>query len=187
MTFSIDEVFAEAESPRASTKVCFRRDLVERHEDLEADLQAAQTQDAMENRLPAAPAIAQAIVDLEAEMQAAQREFVFEAVGKRRWSDLLAEHPPRAEDRGLDHNPVTFPSAALAASCVQPVMTVDEAGRLEDLLTIAQWLKLWNACLKANVGGGGDTPKSLLATAVLQASGASSTTAANGASLAASS
>ncbi|HRE02430.1 MAG TPA: hypothetical protein PLV68_14090, partial [Ilumatobacteraceae bacterium] len=79
-------------------------------------------------------------------------------------------HPPTKEQRQmlhLDHNPETFPAAAVAASAVDPVLTVDQAFRLQALLDQHQWDQVWHACLDANRGGA--TPKSVVAGAMARA------------------
>jgi hypothetical protein len=74
----------------------------------------------------------------------------------------------------------------MAASAVEPTMTVETADGMNGRLNIAQWNRLWNAVLTANLGGG-ESPKSALATVVAQRLGRSSTTAPLEGSLAASS
>lgn len=59
---------------------------------------------------------------LQAEIEAHEITFVFEAMGREAYSDLIGDHPPREDDtkNGLQFNADTFPPALLAASCVQP-------------------------------------------------------------------
>jgi len=124
--------------------------------DIELALTAAeQAVDAARNRLlvpklnPAAPAAlgaAQAELDrLRADAEAVSARFVFQAVGRQRFSDLRGEHPPTKEQRTewtarwlkagvaehqipeLEHNPDTFPPVLLAAACIEPEMTLGDA------------------------------------------------------------
>lgn len=183
------EDFAKAHKPaRATARVGFRQDLWDRHAALEADLAAAIRDDTSENRDPEAPAVAEAIEALEAEIVAGEVPFVFQSIGRQAWTKLLAEHPPTDEHRdlGSDHNPETFPPAALAASSVEPKMSVETATGMFDELNLSQWNRLWSAVLTANLGGG-ESPKSVMATVVRQRLAPSSTTAAPEESLAASS
>lgn len=185
---ALDEILAQAENPlyvRTQTaKVLLRQDLVARHRELEAELAAAIARDHTTNDLDRAPVIAQQIADLQDEMEAAKVEFRFRNVGKKAWADLLAAHPPTKEQladelarskangvkpRLLDHNPATFPIAALAASCEAPVMDEAAVLRLEAALTDTQFTALWVACIDANIGG--DVPKSLAAGQILRANG----------------
>jgi hypothetical protein len=132
----IADILAQAENPEyvrvATARVLIRQDLLARHEELDAELQAAIASDGMHNRTPRAPALAAELEALEAEVEAAKVEFRFRSIGKRAWADLLAAHPPTREqkkaDPRVDHNPDTFPAAAIAASCVDPVLTLDKIG-----------------------------------------------------------
>lgn len=188
--FDVEEFLAEATPREAVARVCSRQDLLARHAELEAELTEAHQGDLRENREPESPRIAQQIVDLEAEIAGTEREFRFRAIGRRAWADLLAKYPPTKDQQrahpGLDHNPDRFPVAAIAASAVAPTLTVDQAKLLEERLNLAQWEKLWGACLDANLGGS-DRPLSVAAGMTLRASGGSGTTAASEGSLAASS
>jgi len=169
---SIDELLAEATARTVSVRVLLRQELLEQHTALETELQAALNADASENRDAVGPTLARRLVEFEAEIEAAKREFTFKAVGRKKWADLLAEHPAtkeqkRVRDR-LDHNPETFPVAAIAASCVSPKLTLDSARKLEDAINSSVFDELWQACLDANVGGSG-SPKSLLAGSIMRA------------------
>lgn len=181
--------FAKAHKPaRATARVCLRQDLWERHAALDAELAQAIRDDTSENRDPQAPAVAKAIEELEAEIAASEQSFTFASIGKQAWTKLLALHLPSDEQReqGLDHDPATFPAAAVAASAVEPTMSVETAQAMDKALNIAQWNRLWSAVLTANLGGG-ESPKSAMATVVRQRLVPSSTTAAPEESLAASS
>lgn len=156
------EDFGKAHEPaRATARVGFRRDLFDRHAQLEAELVKACQDPTLES---SAEPISAQILALQDEMVAAEHEFTFKSIGRRAWVKLLAEHPPRPDDK-TDHNPETFPPAALAASAVEPTLSVETAAEMMGELNLGQWDRLWNACLTANIGGG-DGPKSAVATAV---------------------
>lgn len=109
-------------------------------------------------------ATAERLTEIEAEMESSLIEFRFRSIGHRAWADLLRDHPPtKAQlqlDRTLDHNPETFPTAAVSASCIEPVMTVAEVERLEAsaLIDVRAWSEIWKACIAANVASA--NPKS---------------------------
>lgn len=84
--------------------------------------------------------------------------------------------------KNLDHNPDTFPIAAIAASAAEPAMTEDEVRRLEQALNNSQFDALWAHCLEANIGGL-QAPKSVAAGTILRANAASASTAAREGSL----
>lgn len=182
---TIDDLLAEITAREKTVKILLDQALLAEHERLEAELVAELEIDAKENRDAVGPGLAQELVEFEDRIQAARREFRFRAIGKKPWADLLAQHPPTKEhtdlNARLDHNPETFPIAAIAASCVDPVMTVEQVQRLEQALNLAQFDKLWGGCLDANVGGG-DSPKSWVAGPIARVNAELGITHVNGAS-----
>jgi hypothetical protein len=102
------------------------------------------------------------------------------------WANLMVKHPPTKEQRKenprLDHNPETFPLAAMAASCVEPSgATVESFQRLDASgVPSAVFDELWVTCLDANLGAG--IPKSAAAGVIRRLSGRSATTPAPAAS-----
>ncbi len=183
------DVVAQAKPRTSSVRLCLRGDLVQEHERLEHELAEARRSDEDSNEPDRAPDIARRIVDIERQMREDGTEFVFRAIGKTAWSDLLAKHPPTKDQRDLklDHNPETFSVAAVAASLTEPAdADLDVVEELSAVLSIGQWAKLWSACVQANIGG--EMPgESSAASAVLRSFDQSSTTARHAASLAASS
>lgn len=182
---SIDDVLDAHRPVTRSVRVVVDGQLLGDLDRLEEQLAEARRQDDRLNRPPQAPAIAEQIRQLRDRANTEAVEFTFEAIGRKAWSDLQAQHPPTDEqiaegrDDGIrpDFNPETFPAAAIAASCVEPSgMTVEKAQRLLDGWTVSQTRKLWSACLSANIGGA-DIPFSEGAYDVLRRSGGSSTTA----------
>lgn len=187
---SIDR-FRQSFAPRRTTaRILADQSLVARHADADAALQEALSgSDSMAG--PDADHIAELrtiVEQLEAEIEAAETPFTFEGIGRQRWLDTVAQHPPSEADRrdGYDFDPRDFPPTALSMSCVDPVLTIDDARWLAEHLDLAEWRKLWEACLEANVGVSA-RPKSLIATALRRMSAPSSTTAPPEESLAASS
>jgi hypothetical protein len=170
---TIDDLLAEITVREKTVKILLRQDLLDEHARRDAELVATLNADTEENRDPLGPDLAKKLVEFEAEIEAAKRPFRFRAIGKKAWADLLAHHPPTRDQTTanprLDHNPVTFPIAAIAASCVDPQMTVEQVSKLEERLNLAQFEMLWAGCLDANVGGGVDAPKSLVAGPIARA------------------
>lgn len=151
---SLDAVLAGFKPKVARAQVCLRGDLIDELEQLEVQYRQAKAAD--DGDLGGGPwlPIAERIAQVQAEVDATSTTFVFESIGQRAWSDLIAAHPPTSEGKktGEQFNPDSFPFAAVAASCVQPT-GVDEEGarRLYDRLNFGQWSELWGACLDANV------------------------------------
>lgn len=140
----------ETTRSQKSADVCFDRALLHKLEVAEKEASAAG-----DGMLATDKGEVESIRD---EIKSKTRTLVFEAIGKRQWRDLLGEHPPAREQReqtpGLDYNPETFPAAAMAAACVQPGLTLEQAQWLCDELPLGVVERVWLAVLDANVIGG---------------------------------
>jgi hypothetical protein len=164
---SVTALKARTRRRRHEVRVLLDQTILDEHTRLRAEFDQAVRDDTQLNRNPEAPALAEAIAAVEQRLIDERALFVFEQIGRAAWLALIGEHPPRPEDteQGLDHNPETFPIAALVASCVEvhnPDLDRldDESARfLAAELNIAEWRKLWNGCLIANLGTA-DDPKS---------------------------
>lgn len=170
---TIDDLLAEIAPREKTVRILLRQDLLTEHARLDAELIKELKLDEIENRDPVGPDLARRLVEFEDEIEAAKRAFRFRAIGKKAWADLLALHPPTKDQKNangrLDHNPETFPVAAIAASCAEPVLTVEQVAQLEQAMNLAQFELLWAGCLDVNVGGGADNPKSLVAGPIARA------------------
>jgi hypothetical protein len=172
VTQSIEDILGQASPRREIVRLSLRGDLAALHEQLEAELQGLVGRSDSLAADPRIADVAARIEDLEAEMRASEAEFTFRGIGRKAWTDLIGQHPPTDEQRkllgrGIDHNPETFPAAAIAASLVEPAATPEQVARLEEALTVGQWDRLWRAALEVNVGA--DLPgESLAASAVLR-------------------
>jgi hypothetical protein len=178
----IDDILGEITPERRTVPVCVRGGLSAQIEALEAELvHLNRTNDTLGDN--GVQELAERIHALELEAAEHTHDFVFESIGKQAWHRLLAEHPPTKKQRDdrFEANPDTFQPAAIAACCISPAMTVEQATQLAERLSDGQWAKLWQAVADINIRDGG-LPKSELATAILRASGPSSTTAAREAS-----
>lgn len=153
-------------------------DLIEQH--ARADLELADALQASADRARL-DELRERVEATEQAIEDAKTEFRFQAVGAKAWADLVAAHPPTAADRKVEPRAEihadTFYPAAIAASAVEPEITVEQAEQLRALLPDDLWTLLGTATMQANIGGG-DTPKSLLAGTLRRASERSATTAA---------
>lgn len=77
-------------------------------------------------------------------------EFRFRALPSRDYSDLLAAHPSKKPDELFDAE--AFPIALIAASCISPVMTVEDVEGLFDDLPQGGRNALWETAWSANRG-----------------------------------
>jgi hypothetical protein len=153
----------EATKEREEVWVCFDRRLLSELEQAESDLkkhEAAKKQTFLDE--PSASQDAGSRVEkLRKKIEESRRMLVFENIGRGPWRELLRQHPPTPEQReqmgrDLDNNPDTFPVVALSASCVEPGLTKDQAEWLMNELPIAEFERVWAACIKANILGARD-------------------------------
>jgi hypothetical protein len=184
---SWDQIEATHQHVRQTVHVPMRADLIDEIATLEQRARREAAIDARENRMPVAPQLAEQIRELEDEVAASEVAFVFQAVGRREYAKLLAEHAPSEEQRAsaeeqqirLSYNPDTFPPALLAASCIEPAdTTVERMTNVWLNWSEGQVSPLWAACLATNMGSADVGPKSLIASEILRASEPNSTTAA---------
>lgn len=179
MSQSIDEILAGAVAARRTVLVCFRGDLIEELEQAAAEWDAAVKADqgnAAANGL-AGPAALARFRDAVAAADASRVPFTVTDIGGA-WGKLAREHPPTLEDtlEGWKWDPDLFPPAALAACCLDPVMTVEQATGVAEKLRDGEWAKLYGAVLALNVADD-LIPKLSRSTDVTPDSGPTSTTA----------
>lgn len=174
---TFDEVRAAAvATPRETTvRILLRNDLAERHATLDAELSAliAAHRDEIgneERRVKAAE-----VKELEDEIETSMTTFRFRALAARDWRVLMADHPPTKAQRDANaqaqFDQDSFWPAAIAACCVDPDLTAEQALELESVLTSDQWEALVATCLTVNRSG--DPGKSWAAGMILRTNGAS--------------
>lgn len=189
-TITAEDLFDKIKPRTAEVSILLDQDLDAEHRRLQNEWTSALREDDTTNREPLAPALLQRIRDVEAECEAAKVTFRFKSVGRRAWQDLLAKHPPTKEQKrerpNADFDPQRFPAAAIAASLVEPALSVAQVVDLEEVLTSAQYDLLFGAAIDVNMGGA-SVPKLPIPGRLLQASGQSASTPAPGESLAPSS
>lgn len=144
---------------------------IERLEKLREDLERAKTR---HMALKGSPGEEEAAADLERlEAKRADAEqavhdstawFVIRKVtprGRKRYEEMVAAHPPTEEQvkeaaaAGQErppYNAETFAPALLSMTCVEPVLTVEEATELFDDWTVTECTELFSACLAVNTG-----------------------------------
>lgn len=152
----IEEILA-AKKPRHETAwILVDPDLQAKHQDLVDRLDEAK--DAEKGREKGwrteVPRLEAELDQLEAEIAAQRHPFQFKSLGRTKYGALLDEFPPREGNRtdrltGFDSD--EFPPALLAASAVDPEMTVAHAKEIwggEDW-SDAETTRLFQAALKA--------------------------------------
>lgn len=145
MANSIEDILAEATPRERTVKVCIRGDLAGRMEELQDEL--AQTSADWEPSdladVHPARAIAEQMKELRDQIRAAERPFTLRYIGDKAYSDLMAAHP--AENDREAFNSETFARALVAASCVEPAMSEEQAIQLFEKINEGEIKKLFDA------------------------------------------
>lgn len=188
---SIDDVLSQIRPREVSTTISLRGDLVGRIKQAQAKVDEAMRFDQEHNTPDTAPGLKAELDRLVEDYEAGKVTFTFRSLPHDEWMDIHARHPPSDEDRvlGLDYHSVTFPIAAMAASCVSPEgVTEDKIRELAERLAHGPFQALFEACMTANLGVEDEAiPFSAAAIGAIIDSAPSSTTAAHEASPTASS
>lgn len=158
MAESFAEWQSEATRDRAQVSVCFDRALLSELEAAEAELVQVPVTGTLGDERTALTAH---VDQLKETIREKSRVLVFEGIGRKAWRDIQAEHPPTEAQRKeygafLDHDPESFPAAAMAASCLEPGLSVEEAQWLCDEMPVSVVDRVWSTCLRANVTGSRD-------------------------------
>lgn len=186
--WDINEFLATYRPPERTVPVTMRGDLLGELSRLEDELQRLrEAQDDGDTSLSdgAIIEIAQKITNLRQEVRDSSRVFRVVSIGDRAWSDLMAKHPPRDEDRkeGLPWNIETFYADALSQCVAEPNLTPAEADKLMEMLSATQVRNLVSALLDVNGGQADELPKSNAPFVLRQLSKEKSNTAPHGESL----
>ena len=103
-------------------------------------------------------------VDARERMREAEVPFTFRALGRKAWSDLVADHPSTNEGEAWDAD--TLPPALVAACAIDPVMTPEDVDALFEQLNEGQREDLIAAAWQVN-GEATTVPFALHASAIL--------------------
>lgn len=158
MSETFSDFQQETTKDHASVSVCFDRALLSELEAAEAELAQMPPTGTLED---ARTALTAHVDQLKETIRSKSRTLTFEAIGRKAWRDIQAEHPPTDEQKKefgvfLDHDPESFPAAAMAASCKAPGMSVEQAQWLADEMPVSVVDRVWTTCLRANVTGSRD-------------------------------
>jgi hypothetical protein len=110
--------------------------------------------------------LAKKVASARKAVRAEETEFVFQALGDKEWSDLLAAHPSDNKDQLWD--PETFGPALISACALDPVMTDEQVRELFEVLNAAQRDELWRGAYDVNVEAP-SIPFSLTESGILEA------------------
>jgi hypothetical protein len=142
---SISDILKRAKPRERTVPICIRGDLAGEVERLAEEISKVSSDwepaDLTEEH--PARALAARLKEVREEAKAAEVPFTLRYIGDKAYSDLLAAHP--SQDEGQLFDAQTFPRALIVASCVDPVMTAEEAADLFEVLNQGEIDKLANA------------------------------------------
>lgn len=158
MTVTFDEVMGGYQAPRTSTSITLRSDLFAEIDRVGAELNRLDAEavrnDSLNGGGEGRAELHARLVALTEEMRASKVEFIFEGVSSAALRRIEAEaYPtPNQKKEGLRFNPDTFFPRFIAASCVQPALTVEQVEQLLEVITEGQLDKLLTAANAATKG-----------------------------------
>lgn len=130
---SIAEIRRLKKPNERSVTLILEPEILRQIKDLEKAYLREKRLDDRENRVPKAPAIQKAIESLRDEAE--EITFTFRDIGRKRFDDLLNEHPPtkeEKEEKNYQYHPETFGPALLAATAIDPPMSIEDAQAIFD-------------------------------------------------------
>jgi hypothetical protein len=148
----IADVLASARPRETEVQLCLSGDLAAEADRLKARLDEMRPRLVTGSLADVDPRVAvEAELD---EVHALMREnlvtFRFRSLGHKAWSDLKAEHPGRDSDELW--NPDTMAAALVAASAIEPEMTLADVEALFEIVNASQRGELWAGAYGAQVG-----------------------------------
>lgn len=151
-----------ARLPERTVEVCLRGDLVAEFEELErqyrAELNKPSTSLADGGN---AVELGERMETVRADMAGEMLTLRLRALPRRRWSELIAEHPvrigddgtPNAEDENFGYNSDTFFEALIRESICDPQLSDENWQALDDVLTDSVFQQFANAAIMLNRRG----------------------------------
>jgi len=148
-------ILAAARLPERSVDLCLRGDLVARWQELAREFVDAEREDKVHADLDGGKArpLAEQIAALQDEMREHSLVLKLHALPRRKWTALMAAHPPREDDKTdelLGLNRETFYDALVRACVAEPALDEDDWAHLDEVLSDGQWQALNNAAWAVN-------------------------------------
>lgn len=150
--------------------------LADEIERLTDQILAAKRDDRLSNLSDVAPGLTKQLRELTESAKDTLVWFTFKSIGRPKWDALMSAHKPTPQQRKefgktIAFDPDTFPAMAVAASCVDPTIEVDEAKEIFDSedWNDGELTKLYMAAQEVNTEVP-DVPLSSPATALISTS-----------------
>ena len=181
----IKAILAAARRRETAVRVCMAGDLAADADRLTAELDRI---DAELEKIDAAPRASLADGGRRAELEQARKgpaaeletvrelmldaevEFRFRALSPEEYSSLVDEHPSENENMAFETK--TFAPALVAASCISPAMSPEDAAELWKVLTYGDRTALWQAAYDASRSDAIQVPTSRVGSVTPSSSGA---------------
>lgn len=169
----IEDILAAARPRETEITLCLAGDLAADAERLTAEIDRLGATYAPSSLADVDPRreLAAELDKVIAKMRQAEVTFRFRGLGRKEYSDLLAEHAPRPGTSDGQWNVETFPPALVVASCIDPEMTVEQGAALYEVVNDGQRGELFTAAWSAN-NRGTQVPTSRAVSASPSSSGA---------------
>ncbi|MFD0177301.1 hypothetical protein [Streptomyces rochei] len=170
---SIEDILKQAKPRERTVMVCIRGDLAGEAERLTDELAKVSEDWEPSDLTEEHPGrtIAARLKAVREQTRGAEVPFTLRYIGDRAYSDLLAAHPSGDDSQAFNSD--TFPKALVAASCVDPVMTEDQATAQFEKLNQGEIKRLFDAAWDVH-NSSEIVPFSLAASALLAALGGES-------------
>lgn len=178
MSFNVDEFLKERVRRTERVAVLLRQDLIDERDQLLREWMDAKALDERENRTPQAPKIQKRVDALNEQIEASAQWFEFGEIGRYEYEKLLRRYPAKGADKASDMvwDPEEFPPALMAATSVDPKLSLADATKLFRQLPRGDAGRLFNAALSAQFGPG-DLPLAFSGTGRTRTTGEKSGTA----------
>ncbi|MET8982141.1 hypothetical protein ABZX85_41815 [Streptomyces sp. NPDC004539] len=164
----ITEILKAATPRQRTVQVCVRGDLASEVERLTDELARVTENWEPESIADEHPGrrIAAELKTARDAAKAAEVPFLLRYIGDRAYHDLLAAHPSENANELFDDR--TFPKALIAAACVDPKMTAEQAAELFEAVNQGEQKKLFDGAWEVhNDAASTASPFSLAASALL--------------------
>lgn len=162
----ISEIIKKAKPRERTVRICLAGDLAGRAEELQEELLRLQEDWEPDSLTDVNPgrAIAEEMKTVREQVRESEVPFTLRYIGDKKYSDLVAAHPSDSANELFDDG--TFPAALIAASCVEPEMSEEQAHELFEKLNQGEIKKLFDVAW--DVHNSSDlVPFSLAASALL--------------------
>lgn len=145
---TFDEISSRRTPATRTVRVPVDGELIARVAELEQEIAQAARDDQREMREPLEPKLKRELLALTDKVEKAAVPFTFQALGRRAYIELMAQH--RGEDPEKRWDEDTFAPALIAACCVDPPMTLEQAIELWDTWEAPVAYVLFEAAFSVN-------------------------------------